>query len=45
MEALFRVLLLLGFVVSYWWAILAVLAVVVAGCLAWIRAMHRGVRG
>jgi hypothetical protein len=29
-------------VVTYWWAILAALAVAVADCLVWCRVMHRG---
>jgi hypothetical protein len=37
---LFRVLLLLGFVIKFWWAILAVLAVVALGFLAYVRVMH-----
>jgi hypothetical protein len=38
---LFRVLLLLGFVVTYWWAIVAVLVVAVAGFAVWDVRMHR----
>jgi hypothetical protein len=39
-RALFVVLLVLGFVVTFWWAILVALAVVVAGCLAWCAVIH-----
>ena len=35
MVALFRVLLLVGFVAKFWWLILAALVVVVAACLGW----------
>ena len=35
-------MLVVGFVVTYWWAILAALAVAVVDCLVWCRVMHRG---
>ena len=41
-RALIVGLLVVGFVVTYWWAILAALAVAVADCLVWCRVMHRG---
>jgi|HubBroStandDraft_3_1064219.scaffolds.fasta_scaffold1977192_1 hypothetical protein len=35
-----RVLLLLGFVVKFWWLILAVLVVLVVSAAAWVGRMH-----
>jgi hypothetical protein len=36
MGGLFRLLLLVGFLVKFWWLILLVIAVVAAGCRLWI---------
>jgi hypothetical protein len=36
MGGLFRLMLLVGFIVKFWWLILLVIAVVAAGCRLWI---------
>lgn len=36
MGGVFRLLLLVGFLVKFWWLILLVIAVVAAGCRLWI---------
>jgi hypothetical protein len=40
MGALFRALLLLGFLIKFWWIILAVLVAGAAGVAVWVGAMH-----
>lgn len=41
MGALFRVLLLIGFVAKFWWLIVLVLAAIVAGAMLWLRRRRR----